>query len=195
MNTRRDGRRRAGLDAFERGHSERARAEIEQLAAGLRQRPLPTRFATEVVPEVGKMLAEYRAGEDRRMAAEQAGLPAKPFGEMNFYEVIFAMGSYDEPEDYPAELEERIQRFANIPLPKLSPSAQAALMEVVNLRQRIEGGEAAAWMVERLAELIHHRSPTVSVEAARVILDVGHPIVEEMRPTRSLKPKKARSRN
>lgn len=188
-------RKRKEPDRFELARRQQRRAEMEAMADRGRQRPLPTKFATEVAPKLGWTSdAELHAREDQRFADERAGRETKPFEEMDHFEILYAMPSYDGPEDYPAELEARIQRIVEEPPPKLSPSAQAALLEVLNLRQRLERCDGDPWIPRRLGELLRHRSPSIKWEAAKLILDVTHP-PEEMRPTRSLKPKKVRSRN
>jgi hypothetical protein len=181
-------------DQAEIERRKRERAEMEDLALRTRQRPAPTKFATEVAPQIGEWLAEVQSREDQRIVDERAGLPTKPFGEMDYAETVGAMASYDEPKDYPLELEERIQRSVNDPPAKVSRAVQAALLEIVNIRQRAAAGQGELWMIERLRKLSEHRSSAVKLAAATCILEQLHPI-EEMKPTREFKPKKARRVN
>lgn len=179
-------------DEFEQLRRQRRRATFEESAASTRLRPLPTKFATEVWPEMGARMARYQAAEDQRIADERAALPTKPFAEMDAFEVIHAMASYDEPADYPTELERRIQYFVELPGERLTRSAKAALMEVTNIKQRIARGEREPWMVDRIAKLVQHRSETVAIAAAGLMLQEAYP-PEELRPTREPpKPKKNR---
>src|SRR5687767_5843908 len=95
-------------DQFEQIRWQRRRETFEESAAQTRLRPLPTKFATEVWPKMDARMQAYQAAEDQRIADERAALPTKPFAEMDALEVIYAMASYDEPADYPLELERRI---------------------------------------------------------------------------------------
>ena len=184
-------RRQRPVGPHEEARRQRRREEVEQLAANMRLRPVLTHFATNVAPELGATFSQLRDDEDRRIADERAGRETKRFEDMSGPEILMAMSSYDEPGAYPPELEARIQRIVAEPPAKLSRPAQEELSEVLNIRQRIQAGEAELWMVDRLAVLARSRSGRVALEAANLVLEIAHPI-EELKPTRQPRPKKPR---
>jgi hypothetical protein len=173
-------RRSESDERFDAGRVKRARAEIEEMVQGLRQRREPSAFAIEHAPQEVERVREYQKREEQRIADERAGRPTKPFAEMDGLEVLFAMATYRGPGHYPHELEAIAQEMAERPVPELTVSDQEALGEVLSLRQRVEAGEREVWMAERLSELSKH--PTNAVSAAAVGL--WFQLIEEARSER-----------
>jgi hypothetical protein len=164
MNTRQN----ESDERFEPARVKRARADLEETVQGLRQRREPSAFAIEHVPQHAERARAYQKREDRRIADERAGVPTKPFVEMDGIEIFFAMASYVGPGQYPQDLEAIVQEMAERAVPQLTASDEEALHEVSRIRERVEAGEREAWMAKRLSELAEHSTPSVNVAAMGV---------------------------
>ena len=164
-------------ERFEAARVKRARADIEETVQGLRQSWEPSAFAVKYVPQHAENARAYQRRENRRISDERAGIPTKPFAEMDGIEIFFAMASYAGPGHYPQDLEAVAQEMAERPVPQLTASDEEALGEVISIRRRVEAGERDARMVERLSELAEHPTPSVNVAAMGLWFQLGEEVL------------------
>jgi hypothetical protein len=167
-------------ERFEAARVKRARTDIEETVEGLRQHREPSVFALKHAPQHAETARQYRKREEERIADERAGRPTKPFGDMDGIEVFFAMASYPGPGHYPTDLEVIAQEMAERPGPELTAADREALAEAVSLGQRVQAGERASAIVDRLRALAEHATPSVRVAAMGVSFQLAEEALSEV---------------